>query len=833
MYIRFFVLIVGLFWSCNSLAQDNSDYPWEQFHSDVKSRNFEKPIAFLKNNIANMESAPDNIFSDSTYIGMTTILSSIYIQSNMPYAADSLLNHAIDFFIQSKKTSQLAYALYLAYGGLLAHLQNYSLAKLYFNSVVDFLKNKPEAKENYAIALSMMALCHQNTDSLLEAKSKITEAINIIEKVESQFSLSNKISIYQKAGAIFYELGSMDEANKYMQMAYDLSEHDDMFVTEFISSSLNLSISLQNQGKYQESIKVLHMLENKPLTDSEAINVFQNLFLAYYFLNNEDETVKYADLCSDYIKEVSSIVMSSFPTFTIEDIWQKLSIQLKVNMGVLEKYKSNKTALSMSYDNALFLKNYSFRQMECIRAISKSNEKIGNLINDIKLLKSKILAGDTSYYKELNVSEKSIISELKNMPDNVGKINIRTWYEVKQSLKSDECAIEIVSYSGFVNSDSIDSDYSRLKYGALIILPSKDFPVFVELCSFQELSNVLVNAIIDNEFGINELYKKGSHNVLYNLIWENIEKQLKGIKTVYISPILDLQDINIGYIPCQDGYYLNEKYEIRIVSSTSVICNTPCSFRFADTSIYGGVQFSRNSKKDLSNNRYRSLLVNELTYDTRGGFGYLQSSEHEVDSIFKIVKHNHYEAKLYKGADANERSFRKQDGKASSIIHLATHGFYFAGFNKYMDYFNKLIPYTTSNSSMLFSGILLADANDALNNTNEIDILDDGVLTAEEISWLDLSDTNLAVLSACETAIGRSTQEGIGGLLKAFKNAGVNHIIASLWKIPDAATAKLMISFYSYLISGEEIHSALLKAQKDTSFLYPDPYYWAGFIILD
>ena len=93
----------SLFWSCNSLAQDNNDYPWEQFHSDVKSRNFEKPIAFLKNNIANMESAPDNIFSDSTYIGMTTILSSIYIQSNLPYAADSLLNHAIDFFIQSKK----------------------------------------------------------------------------------------------------------------------------------------------------------------------------------------------------------------------------------------------------------------------------------------------------------------------------------------------------------------------------------------------------------------------------------------------------------------------------------------------------------------------------------------------------------------------------------------------------------------------------------------------------------------------------------------------------------------------------------------------------------
>ena len=89
-----------------------------------------------------------------------------------------------------------------------------------------------------------------------------------------------------------------------------------------------------------------------------------------------------------------------------------------------------------------------------------------------------------------------------------------------------------------------------------------------------------------------------------------------------------------------------------------------------------------------------------------------------------------------------------------------------------MDYFNKLIPYTTSNSSMLFSGILLADANDALNNTNEIDILDDGVLTAEEISWLDLSDTNLAVLSACETAIGRSTHLRMRGLIISLRVYG-------------------------------------------------------------
>lgn len=829
---KVFMFLVGLLCSCNIVAQ-NEDYSWEQFHRDVKSRDFEKPITFLKNSLVEMESNPKDDFSDSTYIGMTTILASVYVQKNLPYAADSLLNHAIDYLLESKKTSQLAYALFLSYGGLHAHLQNYNLAKQYLISVVNFLRNKANDRENYAVALSMLSLCHQNTDSLSLAKTEIDEAIDIIEKIESQFSLSNKVSIYQKAGAIYYELGILHEANKYMQLAYDLSDGNEMYTTQFISSALNLSISLQNQGKYQESIEILQMLEKKPLTNTETISVYQNLFLAYYFLDNEQETVKYANLCSDYLRTTSSDVMSSFPAFTIEDFWQKSSMQLKVNMGILDKFNSNRQALSMSYDNALFLKNFSFNQMEVIRDISKKNNRINQLIQKTKAVKSKILSGNSSCYNELNQFEKEIISEMKNVPNHEKMLKMCTWDKVRQSLGPDECAIEIISYSGFINENPNDEGNNRLKYGALILFPTSNSPKFVELCSFHELYNVLLDALRDNEYGINELYKKDSQHLLYNLIWANIEKNIIGVKTVYISPILDMLGINIGYIPCQDNRYVNEKFDIHTVFSTSAVCNTSKSSMWKDASIYGGVKYSENSNNTCSKYSYRSLVVNELSKDTRSGFGFLKSSEYEADSIYTLINNAHYNAILYKGLKASEKSFRSLDGKAPSIIHLATHGFYLVGLNNYSEYFSKLVPYALNNSSMLMSGLLLANANNTLNDQNATDVLDDGILTAEEISWLDLDSTNLAVLSACETAFGRSSQEGIGGLLKAFKNAGVEHIIASLWKVPDDATAKLMISFYTFILSGETMHSALIKAQKETSLQYPDPYYWAGFILLD
>ena len=188
---------------------------------------------------------------------------------------------------------------------------------------------------------------------------------------------------------------------------------------------------------------------------------------------------------------------------------------------------------------------------------------------------------------------------------------------------------------------------------------------------------------------------------------------------------------------------------------------------------------------------------------------------------------------MFLGNDASESSFCGLDGKSPSLIHVATHAFYLVGFNKYMDYFQKLVPYSYKDESMLLTGLLFSGANNSLREEGSNAQLYDGVLTAEEISFLDLSNTDLAVLSACNSSLGQAFQEGFGGLVKAFKMAGVSHLLVSLWPVSDEATSIIMTCFYKHLINGIEMHAALKMAQQETAELYPDPYYWASFILLD
>jgi len=106
------------------------------------------------------------------------------------------------------------------------------------------------------------------------------------------------------------------------------------------------------------------------------------------------------------------------------------------------------------------------------------------------------------------------------------------------------------------------------------------------------------------------------------------------------------------------------------------------------------------------------------------------------------------------------------------------------------------------------------------------------VLTAYEISQLDLSDTRLITLSACETALGdiEEDNEGVYGLQRAFKMAGAKQILMSLWKVPDAQTTQLMFLFYTSILQGNDENTALREAQLALKEKY-SPYYWGGFVL--
>ena len=111
--------------------------------------------------------------------------------------------------------------------------------------------------------------------------------------------------------------------------------------------------------------------------------------------------------------------------------------------------------------------------------------------------------------------------------------------------------------------------------------------------------------------------------------------------------------------------------------------------------------------------------------------------------------------------------------------------------------------------------------------------IEDGIVTAYEISQLNLSNTELVVLSACETGLGDvKGTEGVFGLQRAFKMAGVKKMIVSLWKVPDKETSELMTGFYSYWLKGKTIDAASTQAQADMRKKY-SPYYWAAFVLVE
>lgn len=129
------------------------------------------------------------------------------------------------------------------------------------------------------------------------------------------------------------------------------------------------------------------------------------------------------------------------------------------------------------------------------------------------------------------------------------------------------------------------------------------------------------------------------------------------------------------------------------------------------------------------------------------------------------------------------------------------------------------------------SGIAMSGANKGWSAATTPD--NDGVLTAEEITHLNLQKSKLVVLSACETGLGEIVDnEGVFGLQRAFLLAGTDALIMSLWQVPDKETSEFMTLFYKNLLKKKEIHTAFLLTQKTMRKKYP-ALYWAGFVLLE
>jgi CHAT domain-containing protein len=212
----------------------------------------------------------------------------------------------------------------------------------------------------------------------------------------------------------------------------------------------------------------------------------------------------------------------------------------------------------------------------------------------------------------------------------------------------------------------------------------------------------------------------------------------------------------------------------------------------------------------------------------------LEGTIQETNNIESLFSNKKISTIRYSGIEATEEAFKSFSNHSPSVMHIATHGFYFAEDNKFKnsDLFTSNLQFTNSKNPLLRSGILLAGGNKVWTGEKIPSNIQDGVLSAYEVSQLNLLNTKLVVLSACQTGLGESIgNEGVYGLQRAFKIAGVDNLIVSLWEVPDATTQELMQNFYSYWLQGKTINQAFKLAQNDLKKKY-SAYGWAAFVLI-
>lgn len=314
----------------------------------------------------------------------------------------------------------------------------------------------------------------------------------------------------------------------------------------------------------------------------------------------------------------------------------------------------------------------------------------------------------------------------------------------------------------------------------------------------------------------------------YRSVWLPIRDTLKENCRLYISGEELLGIFSFASVRCGERYLIDD-YEFRYVSSCSKIPSlksvrshdfSPGS-RKKDLFFFGGIDFMDRTVDGTS---------------TPQGFQYLQGSLDEIEKIAQLLSSRYWNIHKYTGSEATESTFRNLPKILSShaVLHVSTHSFYLLYNRKLRKDIIHSRGFSGEDDPFLRVGFALAGANAAWNGKTSPKY-EDGILMAADISAMDFSRVELAVLSGCNTGRGdRRYGEGILGLPRAFRQAGVKSLLISYREIGDSETAIFMEDFYRHWQDTGDRQKAFLYAQRKMRARFPDePYKWDAFVLIE
>lgn len=664
-------------------------------------------------------------------------------------------------------------------------MKNYEEAKTCYQKVVDIYEAIDPANEEYPKAILRVAKAekfNREYDSSISHHQQAMELFKARDMTEDYADAANSLQLcYAYAGK------SADVArDESAEMAVQREKLDRIIKDE----KDNLEMTRQYLGKlaYARSLGTIAGCYSMKEEAAEAINYYSRYMTAVRdAIRDEFRMQSESERMGTWKEEAQ----------TIDEMEEMLIL-----MPNLDNTTRNNLA-AVAFDGELLSKgillNSAIEFEKVLRA--KGDKALLDIYSQTKVNEEEIehmrknAKTDADLAKILMLTQQNQELQLKlyrgceEFADFTNYISYR-WQDVQKAMQKNDVAIEFAAISTGV----FDNDNYIV---ALVLTPDAATPVVEHICNFSDAKLMESNERLFSDAA--------------NPVWGKLSRYLAGKQRIFFAADGSFNRIGIEYL-LYDGKPLSEQFEVYRLSSTKELCYQHPAPNYQYAALFGDINYNEEAANTAS--AQRSVAALRGTADAEGGsLANLDNTRQEVNEIRGILqKDGVKQVSLFTDTEASADVFRQLTDSKVNVLHVATHGIY------------KDVKNTTDAESMQNSLLAFAGAN----------LDDDGLVTAADIAAMNLRQCDLAVLSACETGLGKLGGDGVFGLQRGFKNAGVHTLLMSLKNVYDKSTADLMIAFYQHLMGGATKREALVKAQQDLrSKGYNDPKYWATFILLD
>ena len=724
-------------------------------------------------------------------------------------------------------------------------------------------------------SLNNLAKYHYFVGGYVEAIAWEQQALGALRSDSSQLSSPLYATILSNLADLCMKTGRQEEAMQYGNEAMQLRRqllgelHPD-----FAESLCNLATYHYECGQYADAIplqrQALH-LQRQLLGEEHPAYVQSMCRMAMCFLANEqiDSAEVYAYNATNHF---TNVILDTFADLTASErdmYWRKVKPWFTNTLLQMAEKSPTEKMLSSAFNGTLLAKGLLLKsELEMVNLLMESGDQtaVNNykalqanrsiLLRQFELAKNERTLNTDSLQKVITKQERRLVMRSKTYGTYTQQLRVE-WGRIAQLLGPKDLAVEFVRYR---SAEGIG------KYAALVVGRNSTHPEFIPLMDDDQLH------AIDTK----QVY---SSTQLSEMVWQPLKDYLAKATRIYFAPAGELYNIGIESLPVFDGKageVMSDRWQLYRLSSTRLLAASTSrgkSSRPASAIVYGGMNYDSPLDADiaaeaLAQEDEEAESQTPFDNEEQRGLKYLSGTKREAEEIAEVLCADSIPTTLLVADIASEHSLKNLSGHAPSLLHIATHGFYWtdsdikaSAIDERLQFLSVDASQNDADKALTRSGLFFAGANRTLLGLKGDNRKIDGVLTAQEISLLDLRGLQLLVLSACQTGLGKVTGDGVFGLQRGFKKAGAQSLLMSLWKVDDKATRILMTLFYKYLTEGKSKHEALRLAQRQLRTMdvetssrrarhaissrakrarknppkkqYEDPYYWAAFILLD